>query len=288
MKNIRFFLLSVCTILISAGGVAGSGDLHVWSDSEMKELRDLWLGSLPPLPKDASNIYDDNPRAAELGRKFFFDNRFSGNLKVSCATCHQPDMNFTDILPVAHGIGTSTRRTMPLIGVAYNSWLFWDGRKDSLWSQALGPIENPLEHGFTRTRCAAVIIGHYRKEYEEIFGRMPELSLKDLPPTARPSAEDPAALKKWIFMPRTQQDEVNRIYANMGKAIGAFVRTIVPTESRFDRYIEALRKGDREQAANILSPEELKGLRLFIGKAKCTNCHNGPLFTDGDFLYPSA
>jgi cytochrome c peroxidase len=276
-------MAAVLAFLFYSPGTARPDDLHSWSAGETEVLRSLWIGSLPPLPKDPSNAFSDNTKAAELGRKFFFDNRFSGNAKVSCATCHRPDMNFTDDLPVAHGMGAGTRRTMPLIGVAYNSWFFWDGRKDSLWSQALAPIENPREHGFTRTQCVSVISKYYRKEYEEIFGPMPELSENDVPLQAEPSPENPAALKKWVFVPREKRDAVNRIYANMGKAIAAFMRTILPGTSRFDRYVEALIRGDRNEMQRALSADEVTGLRLFIGKAKCINCHNGPLFSDGDF-----
>lgn len=70
---------------------------------------------------------------------------------------------------------------------------------------------------------------------------------------------------------------------NVGKAIGAFVRTIMPTPSRFDRYVQAIIDGDVKQAESILNENEVRGLRLFIGKAKCINCHNGPMLTDYDF-----
>jgi cytochrome c peroxidase len=278
-----FAIAAVLVVALYSPGTAWPDDLHTWTEGDAGVLRSLWIGSLPPLPKDPSNAFSDNPKAAELGRSFFFDNRFSGNAKVSCATCHRPDMNFTDDLPAAHGMGAGTRRTMPLIGVAYNPWFFWDGRKDSLWSQALAPIENPREHGFTRTQCVSVIGKFYRKEYEEVFGPLPELSWNDLPLQAGPSPENPAALKKWVFMPLKKKDAVNRIYANMGKAIAAFVRTILPGASRFDRYVAALIKGDRSTMELTLSADEVRGLRLFIGKAKCINCHNGPLFSDGDF-----
>jgi cytochrome c peroxidase len=69
----------------------------------------------------------------------------------------------------------------------------------------------------------------------------------------------------------------------MGKAIASFVRTIVPEPSRFDRYVEAVMSNDNDGMMNTLNNNEAKGLRLFIGKAKCTNCHTGPLFTNGDF-----
>jgi cytochrome c peroxidase len=254
-------------------------DMHAWSKQEISVLRSLWIGSLPPLPKDPSNAFEDNPKARALGERLFFDPRLSGNLKVSCATCHRPDMNFTDDLPLAHGMGSTTRRTMPLLGVAYNSWFFWDGRKDSLWSQTLGPIESNVEHGFTRTACAYFISENYRSEYEEIFGKIPDITNA----VASPATEDIVVLKTWVCMASDKRDEVNRIYANMGKAIAAYVRTIVPSPSSFDRYVEALLNNDTGTIATSLTSEELNGLRLFIGKAKCTNCHNGPLFTNGDF-----
>jgi cytochrome c peroxidase len=62
---------------------------------------------------------------------------------------------------------------MPLAGMAYSPWLFWDGRKDSLWAQALGPLENPVEHGGTRAQYAHLIAAHYRAEYEALFGPCP-------------------------------------------------------------------------------------------------------------------
>jgi Di-haem cytochrome c peroxidase len=78
-------------------------DLHSWNEKDTEVLRPLWIGSLPPLPKDLSNAFSDNTRAAKLGKMLFFDERLSGNSKVSFATCHRPHMNFTDDLSVAHG-----------------------------------------------------------------------------------------------------------------------------------------------------------------------------------------
>ena len=273
---IAILAISCCLASISYASVSG---VHSWDQKEISAIRSLWIGSLPPLPKDPSNAHADDPAAMVLGKRLFFDVRFSGNLKVSCATCHRPDMSFTDDLPLAHGMGSTTRRSMPLLGAAYNTWFFWDGRKDSLWSQALSPIESNVEHGFTRTACAYTISKYYRKEYEEIFGKMPDIRNA----VASPVTEDVAVLKTWISMTPTQRDDVNRIYANMGKAVEAFVRTIVPAQSRFDRYAKALIGNDMATLSTIFTPDEAAGLRLFIGKAKCTNCHNGPLFTNSDF-----
>ena len=172
---------------------------------------------------------------------------------------------------------------MPLIGVAYNSWFFWDGRTDSLWSQALGPIESKLEHGISRTMSAYIISKYYREEYESLFGPIPEITEDKWPQEARPAQDDPNALKAWVLMTPEQREVVNRIYVNMGKSIAAFVRTIVPQPSPFDRYVEQIVAGKTMTTRMELTANEAAGLRLFIGKAKCTNCHNGPVFTNSDF-----
>ena len=67
-------------------------------------------------------------------------------------------------------LASTNRRTMTLIGTAYSPWFFWDGRKDSQWAQALGPMESPVEHGSNRTYYAHLIDQFYRAEYEAIFG----------------------------------------------------------------------------------------------------------------------
>ncbi len=79
------------------------------------------------------------------------------------------------------------------------------------------------------------------------------------------------------------QDAVSLIYANIGKAIAAYERKIMPGPSRFDTYVEALQNGDLATMETSMSPEEISGLRLFIGEAQCIKCHNGPLFTNNDF-----
>ena len=259
-----------------------SADVHDWSPEEVRTLRLLWIRSLPPVPVDPSNIYADDERAASLGKKFFFDRRFSGNLEVSCGTCHRADYAFTDDLPLAHGMGTTARRTMTLIGSAYYPWLFWDGRKDSLWSQALGPLESSVEHGISRVFVASVIYQHYKEEYEQIFGPLPPVNkLGRLP--ARPASDDPSAYKAWLKYSLEDREAISRVYVNLGKAIAAYVRTILPGESRFDEYVAAVVEGPNSAPRTIFNDLEAEGLRLFIGKAKCTNCHSGPLFTNGEF-----
>ncbi|UCF30836.1 MAG: cytochrome-c peroxidase [bacterium] len=270
-------------LTITPGMSLGHGeDPHHWTEEEITVLGGLSLDALPDKPSVPSNRFADDPGAARLGKEFFFDKTFSGNSQVSCGTCHRPDYAFTDNLPLAHGMGFTARRTMPLAGAAYFPWLFWDGRKDSLWSQALGPIESTVEHGISRTFVIKVILERYRSEYEAVFGGLPGFKgLRKL--VARPGLDSPEAYKAWITIPREERENINRVYANFGKAIEAYVRTIIPGPSRFDDYIRAVLDGNDQEAKRLFTPREAEGLRLFIGKAKCTGCHTGPLLTNSDF-----
>ena len=116
-----------------------SGQPPTFTPDELELLRALWIGSLPPLPDDPSNRYADDPAAAALGESFFFDARFSANGRVSCSSCHQPELAFTDGLPRGRGIGETPRSTMSVLGTAYAPFLFWDGRKDSQWALSQSP-----------------------------------------------------------------------------------------------------------------------------------------------------
>jgi len=250
-----------------------------WTAEQTEALRALSLTELEPLPADPTNRVADDPRAVELGHRLFFDVRLSSNDQVSCATCHRPEREFQDGTPLAAGVGTTNRRTMPVAGTAYAPFLFWDGRKDSLWAQALGPLESAVEHGGTRAQYAHVIAGQYRSDYERLFGPLPDLT--SVPRHAGP-VPDPAAANAWKALPEEQRLAVTSVYVNIGKAIAAYERRLQPAPSRFDHYVSAI--GPNGQAPQgILTSDETAGLRLFIGKANCTQCHNGPLFTNNEF-----
>jgi cytochrome c peroxidase len=166
--------------------------------------------------------------------------------------------------------------------MAWQRWFFWDGRADSLWAQALGPIENPKEHGISRTRCAQLVSEHYWDAYERAIGRLPDVDFSALSPLARPSAKDKPAAEAWEAMSEKQRGQITEIYVNTGKALAAFVRTLKPAPAPFDHYARALATGDERGIKSLTEPQK-KGLRLFIGKGKCINCHNGPLFSNGEF-----
>lgn len=272
-------LLTLAGVLL-LGTVAVRAASHPdgWTPAQMDELRSLSLAALEPLAADPTNRVADDPRAAALGERLFSDVRLSSDGKVSCATCHQQERGFQDSAALAKGVGTTTRRTMPIAGTARAPFLFWDGRKDSLWAQALGPLESGVEHGGTRVQYAHVVATQYRTEYEAIFGAIPDLS--SIPASAGP-AGDRAAVAAWAALNDAQRDAVTEVFVNIGKAIAAFERRLEFSPSRFDRYVDALTAA--RPADGILTPDEVAGLKLFIGKANCTQCHSGPLFTNNEF-----
>lgn len=255
----------------SAPGLAAAGDVGTWSAAELAALSSLRLSQLPPPPKDASNRFDDSPAAAALGQRLFFDARLSRNGAVSCASCHDPAHQFQDGRATSVGQGVGSRRAMPVVGAAYSPWLFWDGRKDSVWSQALGPLEDAVEHGGNRLRYARLLQAHYRKPYEALFGPMP--ALEGLPQDASPLGTE-AERAAWQTMDGPTRDAVSRVFANLGKALAAYEKGLRHEPSRLDAFLE-------RKAA--LDASEVNGLRLFIGKAQCISCHQGPLFSDQHF-----
>ncbi len=260
-------------------------DPSPWTEIETGMLRSLWIGSLPPLAPDPSNAVADDARAAKLGQQLFFDQRLSGNGGIACATCHQPERRFTDGRPKGQAIGTSKRNTPSIVGTAYSPWLYWDGRKDSLWSQALSPLEDPNEHAGTRMQYVRLIAtdSSYRAAYEALFGPLPDLSDRSRFPDAAAPIAEPQLNAAWQAMSARDRELVNRIFVNIGKSIAAYERLLVPGPSRFDAYVQAVLDRDEATQHATFSDDEIMGLRLFIGEANCTQCHNGPLFTNHEF-----
>lgn len=250
-----------------------------WNEQELATLAELRLQP-QALEAEPGNRFANDPKAAALGKRLFFDARFSSNGEVACASCHLPEKEFQDGKPLATGVGTTSRRTMPIVGLAGSPWFFWDGRKDSLWSQALGPLESPVEHGGNRMQYARLLAANYAEEYQAVFGALPPA--REIPDVRGPQSGT-AARKAWAGLSEVQRMQVNRVFANMGKAIAAYERGLAYGESRFDRFVDAVLSGEMRKANRILSPDEREGLKLFLGKGECTQCHNGPLFTNGDF-----
>ena len=130
-----------------------------------------------PLGLKAPDVPADNPvtdAKAALGKALYFDKRLSRDGTVSCATCHDPSKGWTDRAPVSTGIkGQKGGRSAPtVLNSAYMETQFWDGRAKSLEEQAKGPIQNPIEMGFTHEACVAQLksIKGYAPLFKAAFG----------------------------------------------------------------------------------------------------------------------
>lgn len=296
----RLLIFAVCLIVSTGCG---------WSDDEtnpqpsdeaetdlddptgfftVDELQTLeQFGPLGAVPDDPTNEYATDEQAAHFGQFLFFEERLSGTENVSCATCHQPDHGFADPAPLSAGIGETDRHTPSLLNTSYNKWFFWDGRADSAWAQIHTPLEAPNEQGISRAEVAHFIDDNpeLRQAYEQIFDPLPDLSdTEAYPEEARPIPDetDHPEHENWIQMSEQARRDINRVMANVGKAIAAYERKLVSKDAPFDTFMEGLEAGD-PQKVNALSTEAKRGLRLFIGKAGCNECHSGPLLSDRAF-----
>lgn len=260
-------LLFLLILLVGIKEYSSSGDSDVagetiWSHEELALLQSLALsiGNKPRSFEQQTNEFASSRAAAAFGHQLFFDTDLSHSGATACASCHHPDKAFTDGLvhPPTHS-QPAPRNTPTLVGAALSPWQFWDGRSDSLWSQALEALESPLDHGMPRTEVIQLIKKKYRTDYEALFGILP-------------ASDDSAA--------------IDRAFTNVGKAIGAYIARLEPAPGRFDRYVAGL-VGSLDSAAPVerLTRTEIAGLKLFISdeKGQCISCHNGPLFTNNEF-----
>lgn len=279
-RALRWLLLAG----LAVGSAAGCRDSDgPWTPAEKRVLASLVLTT--KLPASPGNRYADDANAAKLGQALFFDKALSSNGKVACATCHEPQKYFTDGRRQAQGVGATKRNAPTVIGAGWFPFLFLDGRKDSVWSQALGPIEAANEHGMDRLALAHALYDRYRQAYEQVFGPLPNLAdLQRFPAHAMPvdlDRQHPLQVA-WAAMQPADQDAVNRVFANFGKAIEAYERHLQPQPAPFDRYVQAVQAGDANGGGHLSEPAR-RGLRAFIGRAGCVNCHNGPLLSDRTF-----
>ncbi len=269
----------ICCITISVIGCGDEGSLpinekietevDIFTEREWAVIQRLSpLPATPPL--SPTNRVADDPQAAQLGQMLFFDERFSKDGTVSCATCHSPFHGFADVEATSLGAGRGTRNAPTLLNVAYNKWQFWDGRADTLWSQALIALEGEKEQAGTRLQYAHLIKRLYQKDYEGVFGPLPNLA-----DTIRFPLEGKPGDVQFDNMSEKDKIAVNTVFANIGKAIEAYERLLISGNAPFDRYVA----GD----LNVIGIEAKRGLKTFIGKGACILCHDNPNFTDSDF-----
>jgi cytochrome c peroxidase len=233
-----------------------------WALVQEMRLPDRW-------PADPTNRVAESPLAITLGAALFEETGLAPSRR-SCVSCHMADMLFTNGKDVAgEGIGPGKRNVPTVVLTGHARSLNWDGGVDSGWSQAIAPFEEVDEMGSSRLYVAHGIFERQRRGYEAVFGPMPPLSDKSrFPASGRPGTPE------WSGMTSADQVAVNTVFANVGKALAAYQRSLRPAPTALDRYAA----GDRA----ALSTEEKDGLHAFLN-AGCAQCHYGPRFTDDAF-----
>lgn len=223
------------------------------------------------IPAARGNAVADNEAAAALGMKVFYDNRFSrSDSGVACANCHDPEHAFAERKPTSHTIKEVARNAPDLIDAAwYRRSHFWDGKVDNVWSAPLFTFEQDDEMGSSRLSVVHTLAAIYKMRYEKIFGPMPDMSdAKRFPPSGKPGTP------QFDAMSAQDQDIVNQVYANLGKALEAYVRKLAAGRAPFDDFMNG--------SAKSLSLDAQHGMLAFT-RHGCDNCHSGPTFTDEGF-----
>src|SRR5438034_8556516 len=189
-----------------------------------------------PVELTDERIPADNPQTPEkisLGRRLFLDRRLSVDGTVSCGTCHDPTLAFTDRRPTSFGVqGRVGPRNAPtVLNALYNKTQFWDGRVNTLEEQAALPIVNSVEMGQPNLDAAVVQIAaveEYQQAFRVVFSRSPN---------------GPDLLR----------------------AIASYERTLLSFDSPFDHFIA----GDK----NAIDESAKRGWELFNNQARCNKCH---------------
>lgn len=213
-------------------------------------------GPWPPAPaRDAGNAQAGRPAAIALGRQLFFDPRLSPDGRFACASCHVPQQAFSDGQARAMGRDQLNRNTPTLWNAVHGRWYGWDGAFDSLWSQALHPLLSPREMAGSAAQVQAVL------------------------------QADPAlvcAFRRTFGAAPLAHVDADATLVQAAKALGAFVGSLQSGPTPFDRFRDALARGDARSAARYPLAAQ-RGLRLFIGRGQCSTCHVGALFSNGEF-----
>jgi cytochrome c peroxidase len=239
-------LITLCTLVSHA-----ANDVS-YSDTEMAFIRSHgpWP---PPFDGDASNRLSGNPEALLLGARLFSDRRLSRGNAISCATCHIPILAFADGKSTGEGFGKVDRNTPTVLNVAFHRWYGWDGGSDSLWMQNIRPVVSILEmDGVSATRLAVEADPGYSRFYVDLYGQAPEQATND------------------------------ELLVFAAKTIAAYLETLVTAPTSFDHFRQALLDGNEEVMAQYpLSAQ--RGLKIFSGRGRCSVCHFGPGFSNGEF-----
>lgn len=223
-------------------------------------------GDFRPAPSPTNAVANDGDAVA-LGRALFVDRRMSADGRIACASCHRMDQGLSDNRQFSVGVfgREGGRHSLPAHSLGLHRFYFWDGRADSAWSQPLQAIEAAPEMDFSRAEVAHFVAQNYASEYAAVFGPLPDLS--GVPARAKPGDD------AWDALSENTQQDVERVFSNVGKSLEAFERTLTCTNTRFDRW---------SRGEVTLSAAEERGAAAFV-RERCNRCHAGPGFTDGRF-----
>ncbi|WP_245536829.1 cytochrome-c peroxidase [Turneriella parva] len=289
---------------LSAASCAQEDKDALFSDTEIAIIKTL-IYQAPA--GEASNAYVNTPAAATLGQQFFWDTQFSGAIliqgnrttspinysagqerRINCAACHDPNFGWADSATkpndVSLGANFTSRNAPTVLNASFNSYSLWDGSTDSVWSIARPAIEgNP--HNFHRYGVAYIICnantaptGNYFTQHNTVF---PGAAGATATATVCGSLAAPSSANgygKTLYEAvgfAANRVHVDRIFANFGKAIGAYEHLLVSKNSAFDQWAEG--------NENAMTVSQKRGLKIFIGKGNCIRCHSGPNFSDGSF-----
>jgi len=246
---IKLFVVAYCILSILTESPAGAGDFT--AEERRKILRHgPWP---PPAAPDPSNRVSGRPAAIAFGRALFFEARLSLSGTISCATCHRPDRGWTDGRARSRGHEAVDRNALSLFNLRFNRWFGWDGAQDNLWAQNLRPLLDRREMGVGPAGAARLVRTDRRLAcgYRQAFG-------------SAPGADN------------------QRVFVDLGKALAAFLETVVTGSTPFDDFRDALARNDAAGQARYPAAAK-RGLRLFVGRGNCAFCHFGPAFTNGEF-----
>ena len=283
----------------STGGSTGATELGcdatepqigIWTPEETALA--CAMSPLPDVPASPTNAFADDDAAATLGQKFYFETDWAGPLLednalgtagtqglVSCRVCHDT-VTFASVDPQGIGAGLHPRHASGSVNAAYfdQAGFTWRGRFDVMWALPRAVFEAGPIFNSSRLRVAHVVYEQYQAEYDAVFADTPLPDLSDtdrFPPNGRPKANPDDPDGPWEGMTAADQEAVNLIVANVGKALEAYQRWLVSQDSAFDRYVAG--------EADAMSEAAQRGFSLFVGKAGCVECHSGPLFSDQSY-----
>jgi cytochrome c peroxidase len=237
-SNLKSLILLLCGAFAASGAAGAPGHSQSGADPHAL-LADFQRPTRVPVSK----ANPSTPEKIALGQMLFFDPRLSGSGVISCATCHNPALGWSDGLPkgLGHMGGRLGRHTPTIIDVAYGEPYFWDGRAATLEDQAKGPLTSAAEMNMPAAQAISRLrsIPGYIAAFEHAF------------PGQAVSLDTFAA------------------------AVASYERTVVSNSAPFDKWVQ----GD-EQA---VSPAAKRGFVLFNGKANCAVCHAGWRMSDDGF-----